>query len=535
MGCSSTRHFSDGHSRDLRDFLNFAEFIGGRIIEIGRRPSLRVLVERVTFEGHQIGQAHVLVAAASDANIRVDVFSADADRPTLFLLLRRFWQRFFNASESRASGIFAFYKTISSSKLVRPRPSVWDRRTAAKFMKVSGSSFRTKEQVERLMVLDVWVGDLLYDDFLVKTKQPTLNPETPEFQTHVRDFLEKFFWWHRVFSKKEYQLVLSSLVYSQGVVPRLASHFGIESLNVSLHDVYRVRPDHPGFYYQTQLRELLDSVPRDTIQRLLPKATEALSPAGNVSNNYNFYLPLPFGKETPLEDDFGRGELVVLVALHQFTDSPHVLGNQVFPDFFEWAKFVAQVAGRTNYKWLIKPHPFSPGDVEVAQDLFSDSSRFVIIDPQTSNAQLARQGLASVLTVCGSIAVEMAYMGVTPITSALACTYKDFGFIQNAQSRQELETLILEIPNSRFRPRQDDVLRFVIADNFLNPRNKFLRSYWDSLRAADASNPGLLLREFMMQHERDSKFFSASVDDLRQFLRDPSVGRFQPTKSFPDI
>jgi hypothetical protein len=535
MARSSGRYSLKVDSEHLGYFFKFAEFVGSRIRRTGSRATLRVLVERVTFEGHQIGQAHVLAAAACDANLRVDVFSADTDRLTPFLVLRRFWHHFSKTRSSEDFGRFAFYAAISSSKLVRPRPSVLDKRTAEKFMKMSESSLQSKEQVERLVVLGVWVGDLLYDDYLAKTNQPTLNPEAPEFQRHLKDFLERFFWWHRVLSRKKYQLVLSSLVYGQGVVPRLASHFGIESLNVSLHDVYRVRPDHPGFYYHTQLGELLDSVPSETIQRLWPRAIEALSPIGNVVNNYNFYLPLPFGKEISSVRDFGRGELVVLVALHQFTDSPHALGNQVFPDFFEWAKFVAEVAMRTNYKWLIKPHPFSPNDVKVAQDLFSDSSRFSIIDAQTSNAQLARVGLAAVLTVFGSIAVEMAYMGVTPITSALACSYKDFGFARNAQSRHELEKLIFDIPNSRFRPNQEDVLRFVIVDNFLNPRNKFLRSYWDSLRAANASKPGMLLREFMTQHDRDSKLFSASTEDLRAFLRDASVGRFQPKQSFPDI
>lgn len=35
MGCSSTKHFSDKDSKYLGDFLKFAEFIGGRIIEMG--------------------------------------------------------------------------------------------------------------------------------------------------------------------------------------------------------------------------------------------------------------------------------------------------------------------------------------------------------------------------------------------------------------------------------------------------------------------------------------------------------------------
>ena len=45
-------------------------------------------------------------------------------------------------------------------------------------------------------------------------------------------------------------------------------------------------------------------------------------------------------------------KIKILVAAHCFLDSPHVLGNFLFPDFMHWLNFLAEVSKKTNYDWL---------------------------------------------------------------------------------------------------------------------------------------------------------------------------------------
>ena len=46
----------------------------------------------------------------------------------------------------------------------------------------------------------------------------------------------------------------------------------------------------------------------------------------------------------------------VLICTHEFFDDPNSTGGLLFPDFYEWLKYLAQISNKTNYDWYIKPH-----------------------------------------------------------------------------------------------------------------------------------------------------------------------------------
>ena len=49
----------------------------------------------------------------------------------------------------------------------------------------------------------------------------------------------------------------------------------------------------------------------------------------------------------------------ILIAAHCFNDAVHVYGNNLFPDFYEWLKFLGEFSlkHKNKYDWYIKIHP----------------------------------------------------------------------------------------------------------------------------------------------------------------------------------
>ena len=66
-----------------------------------------------------------------------------------------------------------------------------------------------------------------------------------------------------------------------------------------------------------------------------------------------------------------KKKIKVLIALHNFYDSPHVFGNMLFPDFYEWLRHIVKLSKLTDYEWLVKPHPENTvKDIKYVKDIF---------------------------------------------------------------------------------------------------------------------------------------------------------------------
>ncbi len=109
----------------------------------------------------------------------------------------------------------------------------------------------------------------------------------------------------------------------------------------------------------------------------------------------------------------------VIIFLHDFYDSPHVYRKLLFPDFWEWVCFTIETLKRSNIKFFVKPHPnqIDLSD-EVLMDLIKRYPDLLTISPSVTNKKLAEAGMLCAVTVYGTVAHEMAYLGVPSITCA---------------------------------------------------------------------------------------------------------------------
>jgi hypothetical protein len=140
---------------------------------------------------------------------------------------------------------------------------------------------------------------------------------------------------------------------------------------------------------------------------------------------------------TESEDTVPNVSGAVVIFLHDFFDSPHVYRELVFPDFWEWACFTIDTLKEANVPIFVKPHP---NQVSLSGNVLSDLKlRYPdvsIIPSSVTNKQLAEAGLACGVTVYGTVAHELAYLGVPTI----ACAHHphvSFNFCRTARSRDE--------------------------------------------------------------------------------------------------
>lgn len=132
----------------------------------------------------------------------------------------------------------------------------------------------------------------------------------------------------------------------------------------------------------------------------------------------------------------------VVIFLHDFYDSPHVYPELIFHDFWRWICFTVEVLKKSNAKFFLKPHPNQIALSDVALERLRRSYPDLRWLPaKVSNVQLANVGIACGVTVHGTVAHELAYLGV-PTIGCARHPHHAFDFCRTARTRDEYEGML---------------------------------------------------------------------------------------------
>jgi hypothetical protein len=141
-----------------------------------------------------------------------------------------------------------------------------------------------------------------------------------------------------------------------------------------------------------------------------------------------------------------RGAAVIF--LHDFYDSLHIYSWTLFHDFWDWVCTTIDALEDAGQPFWIKPHPNqnaqSSAEIAALRRRYPNS-RF--LPPEITNRQLADAGMACAITVYGSVAPEMAFMGVPSISSG-ASPHVSFGAFGLARNRSDYRRMLAAIPGA---------------------------------------------------------------------------------------
>lgn len=352
-----------------------------------------------------------------------------------------------------------------SHSIRHPIGDLIDWRHAGKLWRALGSA----KDASVLSVDGILIGDLVIDSYLRFRPSPEFN---------VNDsFVRKIIWqalrdirraslFFKVAKPKLYLSSYSTYI-EHGVAVRIALKYGVAVRVYGNPSSFGMKLSLTHFYhtidtseYKKDFSELTNrNVRLDEAEKML---NLRFSGGVDTATAYMKTSAYEISNETVPNV---AGDVVIF--LHDFYDSPHVYADLVFPDFWSWIIFTIEVLKEAKIGFWIKPHPNQISLSDLAyKELINRYANLRIISPRINNKQLAEAGMKCGVTVYGTVAHELAYMGVPSIACARH-PHHSFDFCRTAHTKKQYRSFLLtpDVSNLSKKEMRDQSLAFVYMHN----------------------------------------------------------------------
>jgi hypothetical protein len=305
----------------------------------------------------------------------------------------------------------------------------------------------SKKKIINLKIKGVYIGDLLYDDYLRKKFVATIDIKNNDFLFFMSDFIKTFYAWYQYFRiEKVKAVIISHNTYEYGIPLRIAQKMNIP---VYMPDVGRI------FYFNDKKKSSLDNVMSDEISdslskkqkinfinfskiRLKKKFSSKMSSFVEYSKRFIKIIDVKETISLKKINLFPKDKIKILVACHCFYDSPHIFGKFFFNDFLDWLNELGRISEKTNYQWYLKKHPHSINHALaniILKNFVKKHKKFHIISETEDNRYLSKN-IDFVLTVHGSVAYEYAYLNKPVILAGSPLYLKNYKFCIKPKNRK---------------------------------------------------------------------------------------------------
>jgi hypothetical protein len=353
-----------------------------------------------------------------------------------------------------------------------------------------------------LTVDGILIGDLVIDSYLRVRPSPRFELHDPFVMRLLWQALRDLRRAREYFGRTRPAVFLTtySTYIEHGVAVRAALAAGVHVRSFGNFITFgRQLEAHNSFHtpdtgaYRREFEAL------DAQDERIAAAQEQLSVrlAGGIDSATSYMKVSAYAGTESVVDEV-RGAVVVF--LHDFYDSPHVYDDLVFPDFWAWIAFTIATLGEAGIPFFLKPHP---NQIALSGDALADLKRshpeVRFLSSGVTNTQLAEAGIICGVTVYGTVAHELAYLGVPSIACARHPHYA-FDFCRTALSVNEYREL-LRSPSKLPLPREEmrrQALAFYYMHNIhgsedqLDLRRQFI-ALWKASHGGEPSGRDLLL------------------------------------------
>lgn len=308
-------------------------------------------------------------------------------------------------------------------------------------------------EFEQFRYKEVLVGDLIYDEYLRRTKRETIDFSDKHFLRIFYELISYFEEYLRLFNKHVVNAVVASnCVYHFAIPLRLACHLQIPSFQVTSETIYRLSKKRLHAY--TEFLDYSEQIVEEfsEFQRNLPEVRARIRRrfSGEIGVDMPYSTKSAFDNSGDFKIKTGEARIKILVATHDFFDSPHSYGFNFYPDFYLWLEALGKISETTNYEWYVKTHPDPIGNSElVLQELQRRFPKLQVIPAETSHHELRSHGINVALTVFGTIGWEYPALGITTINASRNNPHSCFSFSITPSTREEYERVLLDLENHK--------------------------------------------------------------------------------------
>ncbi len=180
-------------------------------------------------------------------------------------------------------------------------------------------------------------------------------------------------------------------------------------------------------------RQVFNSLDQQPARLALAEKQLRFRLSGGIDSATSYMLASAYSDHNIVPPHGVRGAVVVF--LHDFYDSPHVYADLVFDDFWAWICFTVKALDEAGIPFYLKPHP---NQIELSNAVLRELQvaypRVRFLPVGVTNVQLVDAGMLCGITVYGTVAHELAYLGIPTIACARH-PHTAFDFCRTARTK----------------------------------------------------------------------------------------------------
>jgi len=354
---------------------------------------------------------------------------------------------------------------------------------------------QTKEDLERYFYRGVYIGDLIYDSYLNELRRPTVDLEDVNLlKIFARSLQTVDFWLSEIDRGLVRAICVNHSVYSAGIPSRVGVAKNIPVFQVTAESIYMLDKDHPIPHLDfSQYPEKFSSFSKSDQLKFRSMAEKSLRLRLSGAKTLDLHY-MPVSSHSELKGSEKRileegNELKILIATHDFYDSPHWCGIGLYPDFMEWLNALGEISKETNFSWYIKNHPYLRGDgSKIIENFIHRYPHIRLIEGSTSHQQLVQEGIDVVLTGFGTITHEYAFYGLTAINAYPSNPHYRFNFSSSPSTRADYVSQIRHLNKDRRKFNREEIFEFYYMHYLHLPSSwifKDYQLYLDAIKSED--------------------------------------------------
>ena len=385
-------------------------------------------------------------------------------------------------------GFKSIYKSFGVNEFIRPEIKKKFTYKAELETKKFFKKNPNNNQIANFKINNIWIGDLVYDTYLKSNYIPTINIKDKKFYIFFKEFLELFFYWEEFYKKNN---VVSTTgvhaCYSFGLPLRISAHNEIPSYVISVMSVLKINKSVKSMYGYYGFNKKIFSKYLSKYKKKCLKIAKYnldLRLGGHTGIDvglYNREISSFSKKKYKFKVLASNSKIKILISTHDFLDSTHVYGKNLFPDFYLWIDYLGKLSEEKDkeYDFYIKSHPSQGNKFEKYQEyteifvnrLIKKYPRIKKIPNNTSNNQIISEGINFVLTVFGSVGIEYAALGVPVINATVNNPHINYGFNINPSNLKNYKKILNNLKGIKHKIKKEEVYECYFMKHFFWDEN----------------------------------------------------------------
>jgi hypothetical protein len=384
---------------------------------------------------------------------------------------------------------FSFYNQLGIEKLLKPKLNHDNKKKVDLLFFNISRKIRNKNDILNIKINNIRIGDLIYDSFLKRYSLQTIDINSKTFNNYLKLFIYLFIYWTNFFkiNKKIRAVVVSHSVYSTGVIARIAISSDVKVFVPNINYLYQLNKNKITTDIEfLDFKKKFSKFSKLNKNSYISYGKKELEKRflGRFNKNIFYSTNAGFKKKTFARNiNFNKKSFNVLIAAHSFSDAPHVYGDNLFPDFYEWLDFLGNLSKKTDFNWFIKDGPDYPDSNKVFIKDFVTRFPNIKIIPSNSSHHSLVQDIDLLLTCYGTIAHEYSYFNIPVINASRNNPHINYNFSIHPSNINDYKNKILNAKSIKLKISKNEIFEFVYMRYLSNKigyfinLNKFFKHY----------------------------------------------------------